>query len=127
MAKRYRYHNDPGNEQSYEHSKHAKLRMAQRNVSKNNIEFVLENGQWFHRGGAIFVFLGSRDIQKSREFEKKFERLEGTVVVLSRDGSHIITVYRNRQQGLRKIKQKDCYGRNPICYKNIWVLNKIVV
>ncbi|MCA9917068.1 MAG: DUF4258 domain-containing protein [Anaerolineales bacterium] len=119
MTKQYRYHNLPEEAQPYRHSSHAIRRMAQRNVSKNSIAFVLENGQWFHRDGVIFVFLGGRDIQRSREFAPEYERLEGTVVVLSRDGSRIITVYRNRQQGLRKVKQKESYGHNPI-----WVVVK---
>lgn len=125
MAKKYRYNNLSDEQAPFKPSQHAKQRMAQRNVSPNNIEFVLKNGQWFHRDGVIFVFLGNRDIQKSRELARKYERLEGTVVVLSRDASRVITVYRNRQQGLRKIKQKECYGHNPICYKEIWVLKQL--
>ena len=127
MGKRYRINNFSDNRAQYIPSKHAKRRMAQRNVSIGNIEFVLKNGQWLHRAGVVFVFLGSRDIENIQETKQEYARLEGTIVVLSRDGSRIITVYRNRQQGLRKIKQKENYGRHATCYKDILLLNKIAV
>lgn len=127
MGKKYCVKNDAKHQNQYVPSNHAQRRMAQRNVSMDNIYFVLKNGQWFHRDGVIFVFLGSRDIGKSQLMKQEYARLEGTVVVLSRDGSRIITVYRNRQQGLRKIKQKEIYGNNPTCYQNILLLNKISI
>lgn len=125
MGKRYCVKNFAQDDTQYIPSKHAKQRMAQRNISIDNIEFILKNGQWLHRAGAVFVFLGNRNIGKSKERDQKYARLEGTVVVLSRDGSRIITVYRNRQQGLRKIKQKAQYGFNTKCYTDILLLNKI--
>ena len=92
---------------------HAKRRMAQRNLSLADIHFVLQHGQRHHRAGAIFFFLRGRDILKDRQMNQEYSRLEGTVVVLSRERSRILTVYRNRKGGLQHIKQKPRYGYNP--------------
>lgn len=43
----------------------------------------------------IFDFLDSQEIGNAEQLKEQ-ARLEGTNVVLSRDGSRIITVYRNR-------------------------------
>lgn len=83
---------------------HAVQRMAQRNVSEKDICFVLEHGKKMHWAGAIFFFLRRCDFPKGTH--KRHGRLEGTTVVISRDTYQILTVYRNRQSGLRRIKQK---------------------
>lgn len=83
---------------------HAILRMAQRNVSEADICFVLNHGHKMHRAGAIFIVLRRCDFPKG--LHKRYDRLEGTVVVVSRETHQILTVYRNRQSGLRRIKQK---------------------
>jgi hypothetical protein len=91
---------------------HAKRRMAQRNVSLADIHFVLQYGQRHHRAGAIFFFLRGQDISEGRQLNQEYSRLEGTVVVLNRERSRILTVYRNRKSGLQHIKQKPRYGYN---------------
>jgi len=40
-------------------TQHAALRMAQRNVSANDLHFVLRHGQKLHRAGAIIFFCAS--------------------------------------------------------------------
>lgn len=88
---------------------HAQLRMAQRNISQDDVAFVLEHGQCIHRAGAIFFYLRRRDIAK--RFWDHYARLEGTAVVVTRRTGQILTIYRNRENGLRHIKRKvgwDC-------------------
>ncbi|MCB8944808.1 MAG: DUF4258 domain-containing protein [Ardenticatenaceae bacterium] len=85
---------------------HASRRMAQRNVSAEDVDFILRYGQKLHRAGAIIFFLRQRDIPPDKQADKSCSRLEGTAVVTNRHFSRILTVYRNRQSGLRHIKQK---------------------
>ena len=59
-----------------------------------------------HRAGAVIFFLRQRDIPPDMQTNKSYTRLEGTAVVTNRHFSRILTVYRNRQRGLRHIKQK---------------------
>lgn len=94
----------PTDFRQYVPSNHAWQRMAQRNVSLEDIRFVLEHGRKFHRAGVIFFHLGKCDIPHTKR--RQAARLEGTVVVLSHKVATIVTVYRNRQDGLGRIKKK---------------------
>jgi hypothetical protein len=73
-------------------SQHAAIRMAQRNVTENDLFPVIRFGRLTHAAGAEFYFLGKRNIPEN--LQRKLERLVG-VTVVARDGQ-IITVYRNR-------------------------------
>jgi hypothetical protein len=54
-------------------SDHAELRMAQRNVSWHDVQFVLQYGQRYRKTGIIHVFLGARESHhdKHREYARK--------------------------------------------------------
>lgn len=90
---------------------HVQQRMAQRNISMDDLDFVLLYGEVFHRAGAVHVHLRRCDI--SERWYQQFGRLEGTTAVLNREGTTVLTVHRNRQQGPRRIKKKASF-----CYKN---------
>lgn len=92
-------------------SHHAEWRMAQRNLSLEDILFVLDHGKRFYRAGAVFFYLRKCDIPKERR--RAFTRLEGTTVVISRDKALVLTVYRNRQKGLGRVKRKSERSRIP--------------
>jgi hypothetical protein len=80
-------------------SKHAILRMAQRNVSLCDLEYVLEHGERIYKTGITIYLLRKRDIPKSDRKESKITRLEGTVVLAgpTQEGTlKIITLYRNK-------------------------------
>ena len=86
-------------------TEHAELRMAQRNVSWSDIEFVLDHGRKLYRNGVIFYFLRRCDIPNG--LWQKYGRLEGTTVVYSAQSLEIVTVYRShRRKGLRRVKRK---------------------
>jgi Domain of unknown function (DUF4258) len=89
--------------QEFELSSHAVTRMAQRNLSTEDVEYVLQYGCRVRSGGALHYFLRSDDIP--RRDRKQAQRLEGTTVLMDRNGQIIITVYRNRR-GLKEIRQK---------------------
>ena len=103
----------PINETTFVTTDHAEQRMAQRNLSLNDVLFVLKHGKCFHRAGAMFFYLRGKDIPKRKQKDKKISKLEGATVILSRDAPAILTVYRNRDNGLRHIKRKAKYSQPP--------------
>ncbi|GAB4118841.1 MAG: hypothetical protein Fur005_27090 [Roseiflexaceae bacterium] len=84
---------------------HAMVRQAQRNLSADDIEFVLVHGRRFHAAGALHVFLAKRDIPRDADTARRYARLEGTTLVLSSESEEVVlvTAYRNRHamRGLR--------------------------
>ena len=88
-------------------SDHASRRLAQRNLTTEDVQYVYTHGRLHHRGKATFVYLGLRDIPTEDLREDRYRRLEGTVLVLDPDtGCHLTTAYRNRQRGSRDIRRK---------------------
>ena len=47
-------------------SSHASQRLAQRNLSYRDIEYVLSHGRRIRNGKALFIYLGRRDIPAIR-------------------------------------------------------------
>ncbi len=88
-------------------SHHASRRLAQRNLTTDDVHYVYAHGRLHHRGKATFVHLGLRDIPAQDRREDRYRRLEGTVLVLDpATGCHLTTAYRNRQRGSRDIRRK---------------------
>jgi hypothetical protein len=75
-------------------SDHASRRLAQRNLTTDDVQYVYTHGRLHHRGKATFVHLGLRDIPAQDRREDRYRRLEVT------------TAYRNRQRGSRDIRRK---------------------
>lgn len=90
---------------------HAKLRMAQRNLSNEEVSYVLLYGQSWHKAGATITYLREKDMPFADQAEQKLQRLIGAIVVTTTDSDRVIlTAYRNRRSGLRNIKHKSDYG-----------------
>jgi hypothetical protein len=88
-------------------SAHASRRLAQRNLTADDVQYVYAHGRLHHTGKATFVHLGLRDIPEADRRDDRFRRLEGTVLVLDPNtGCHLTTAYRNRQRGSRDIRRK---------------------
>ena len=85
---------------------HSATRAAQRNLMLDEIKYVTIFGKRFHRAGAIIYYLRECDIPPFDRSDPRWARLIGTAVVLSKDGSTVITVWRNRRNGLKRIKRK---------------------
>ncbi len=91
-------------------STHAHQRLAQRNLSDADIQYVLTHGTRIHNGSAVFVHLGRKDIPEDDLRISRWRRLEGTVLVLDpQSGHHLTTAYRNRRNGIKEIKRKRKY------------------
>lgn len=92
-------------------SGHAITRMAQRCLSADEIEYIVNYGQRYHAAGVIHCFLGKKQIPKEDQKDKKFSRLEGATVLLdAEDGRAVITVYRNKS-AWKNILRKAKYNR----------------
>jgi len=92
-------------------SAHAGRRLAQRNLTDEDVRYVFSHGRVYHAGKALFVHLGLRDIPREHRREDRLRRLEGTVLVLDPgSGQHLTTAYRNRRYGSRDIKRKPKRG-----------------
>jgi hypothetical protein len=88
-------------------SAHASRRLAQRNLTADDVQYVYTHGRVHHTGKATFVHLGLRDIPEDDRRDDRFRRLEGTILVLDPStGCHLTTAYRNRQRGSRDIRRK---------------------
>jgi hypothetical protein len=94
------------------HTVHALSRQAQRNLSADDIQFVLAHGRRVHAAGALHVFLGGRDLPSDKALARRYGRLEGTVLVLHVSGDEfvLVTAYRNRR-GLKAVRAKAKYDR----------------
>lgn len=92
-------------------TEHARRRMAQRNVTAKNILYILAHGYRVHRAGAVLVYLRRKDVPFKQRANDQIRRLEGVAIVLNRESSVIMTVWRNRSNGLCRIRRKSRYGQ----------------
>lgn len=85
-------------------SHHAQLRAAQRELTQQDIEYILRYGYLYHAGGAMIYFLRGVDIPC--DDYRHMKRLEGTAVLVNRDRASILTTWRNRKHSNRNIRHK---------------------
>ncbi len=85
---------------------HGLRRAAQRNLSPDELEYILTYGRRVHRTGVVFYFLGARDLPLSDQRDPRSMRLVGSVLIVENDT--LITAYRN-PHALRCIKRKMKY------------------
>jgi hypothetical protein len=94
-------------------SDHADLRCVQRNLSEDEVHFIIEYGEMTRRTGVIFFHLRKRDIPQHYSKNQRLARLVGTTVVVDKECSLVITVYRNdeaRKKDRRKTKYMLSYA-----------------
>ena len=92
-----------------QHTEHSFLRSAQRGLSDEEIEYVQFYATRFHRAGVIIYYLRTRDLPACDRREEWATQLVGTALVFSRDGSALLTVWRDRRSGLKHIRKKETY------------------
>lgn len=92
-----------------EYTEHAVTRMAQRGLSKGDVEYVVQHGRFAHNAKSQAYFLGKKDIPREDVRNDRYRRLVGTCVLLDPHGEEVITVYRNKnafRDHLRKRKYR---------------------
>lgn len=99
---------------------HANLRSAQRNMSDDEIEFILKHGNRLRRTGVIFCQLRKVDLPTSLSGNHRMRRLVGSTVVLSKCATQVLTMYRDDRafnRDSRKTKfRKNKYDRYSFAY-----------
>lgn len=92
-------------------TKHAAVRIAQRNISLLDLEYILEHGERIYKTGVSMYILRKIDIPPGDANKSHITRLEGTVLLVgfSQNGDlEIITAYRNRN-ALKTLRRKSKY------------------
>lgn len=91
-------------------SAHAAQRAAQRNLARDEIDFLLQYGHLVHNTGVLFCQLRGRDIPDDLPANHPYRRLEGSTAVLCRCGAFVVTLYRE-QKAFRTDRHKPAYNR----------------
>jgi hypothetical protein len=84
---------------------HARKRGRQRNLSEQELKYVIRYGRKLWRTGICFHFLAAKDIPAADRRSQWANRLVGTSVLVSQETRSVITVYRN-PKALASIKKK---------------------
>lgn len=94
----------------YSLSTHAKVRMQQRGISREQLEQVLRFGRVVRaHGGVSFHVLGRKETQRYGLIDAHLPTAEGVHLLISPEGV-VITVYRTHE--LRKLRFKKQQKRN---------------
>ncbi|HEX2913534.1 MAG TPA: DUF4258 domain-containing protein [Chloroflexia bacterium] len=94
-------------------TRHAEERARQRNFSLSDVHYVLRYSRRIRTAGACFCFLGQRDIPFTDRRSDAIQRLEGLIVVLSNDGTQVLTLYKNKN-GLSDIRKKAKFNQRKV-------------
>lgn len=96
-----------------DYSQHALRRCAQRNLALDDLHYILLFGKLFHKAGAEITYLRECDVPLLDRANSRRMRLVGSAVICSPDGCKIVTAWRNRKNGLSKIKRKLDRSQRP--------------
>jgi hypothetical protein len=97
-----------------QHTQHSLIRSAQRGLTDEEIEYVFQFGSRYHRGGALIYFLRHKDMPLPDHRSDWAMHLEGTALILDKEGNILLTVWRNRGRGLKIIRKKSPYRSSSI-------------
>jgi hypothetical protein len=96
------------------HTAHSATRAAQRGLSDDEIEYVYQYGSRYHCGGALIFYMRRQDLPIADRRYDWAAQLVGTAVVMSSYDGAIITVWRNRRTGLKRIRTWPHRAGNPL-------------
>jgi len=99
----------------FELSDHAARRAAQRNVSPDEIAFLLKHGRFLHNTGVIFCQLRRKDVPDDLPGNHRYRRLVGSTLVLCRCGHFVVTLYREAK-AFHHDNCKTRYNQKPETY-----------
>lgn len=90
----------------FQMSDHSELRAAQRRLTEEEVEYVLQFGKRYFCHGAKVFYLRRKDLPASDLRREWWTRLIGTAVVITPDQQTVITVWRNRKSGLKLLRRR---------------------
>jgi hypothetical protein len=94
-------------------SDHARKRMAQRSVSKAQIDYVLGHGKEYNRAGATWFVLRWKDLPKADRAVGLYEKAVGLVVCMADDS--VLTVYKRERPSIHVRKKEKRDQRPQLC------------
>ncbi|GAB4573103.1 MAG: hypothetical protein Kow0077_14450 [Anaerolineae bacterium] len=93
-------------------SDHAIERCHQRNLSPDEVAYVIAHGRRYYCNGALYFSLGKRDIPACDRRDQRISQLVGLHVVTQQDGDDLVvtTAFRNRKKpfGPRQRRTRSC-------------------
>jgi len=96
-----------------DYSQHALRRCAQRNLALDDVHYIQLYGVKFHKAGAVIYYLRRCDVPIFDRADSTRMRLVGSAVICTPDGQKMLTVWRNRKNGMSKIKHKPDRSQRP--------------
>ena len=103
-----------------QYTNHATVRSAQRGLSDEEIEYVFQFATRYHRGRALIYFMRNQDLPAADRCWDWAIHLVGTALIFDKDGNTLLTVWRNRRNGLKLIRRKEPY------HVKYWEVSKAV-
>lgn len=100
---------------SFNLSEHAQQRSAQRNLSNEDIAFVVRHGDRVHRTGVIFCQMRHHNLPDKTPGNHRWRQLIGTTVVLCRCGGCVVTLYREERAFQRDCRKSKYALKNGDC------------
>jgi hypothetical protein len=94
-------------------TEHAKVRMAQRNVTFTDILFAVNNGERIHRQGRVYFTVRHKDIPPALRNGTIDRQLVGLTVVMDQRTPMVLTVYKDRESACRNLKRRTKRRRKP--------------
>lgn len=96
---------------SIQHTQQSATRSVQRGLTEEEIEYVYLFASRFHNGGALIYYLRRQDVPVPDIRWDFAIRLVGTALVVALDGRTLVTTWRNRRRGMKRIlKKKGVFG-----------------
>jgi Domain of unknown function (DUF4258) len=95
-------------------TKHATVRMSQRNISAEAVEAAIVYGREVFTRGATIYALGHKDVARAQLLGVSIKAYEGVQVVAASDGS-VVTVYRNKNLRSLRVGSKRRVGSINRC------------
>lgn len=84
------------NDEHFDLSQHAQVRMAQRSIDLEQVKLVLSYGRMIHSRLARFYVVGRKEIKRLEKAGLDVRNLENIQVVVDEKSNRVLTVYRNK-------------------------------
>lgn len=88
-------------------TEHAQRRCAERAIRREYLEFAAAHGRFYQGPGCLVVFFGRHEVARYRRLGSWVEHLHGLVIVLDRDGTLVLTSFKNRRGPRRAGRKRD--------------------
>ncbi len=95
----------------FQMTNHSEQRAAQRCLTTEEVEYVMQFGKRYFSEGARVYYLRRKDLPGADHRLDCWNRLVGTAVVVSCDRQSVITVWRNRKTGLKFLRRRSAGSR----------------